>query len=346
MAKQDSATIFSLDEWEVAIQDDVAEILSKRCKLKDVLKRMKLSPLAITCRVMDRSKIQEAEHNILQFLQPWLKERSMTENDVQISSHPILQDLVTIQMNKVTEGSQSRPLRSGLHRPLDDSSLIGWPNDYKIIIVDRLTGEAILRGSNVFVRGVQAASSSVFANRRVAVYASMTPIRRGLQISDYDGTCIYCGVGVAKASRGEMFSQFQGIAVEMIETVGPLLPPMNNIESLQPKMILQNLPSCVVATALATTIGTKEIIIDMCACPGGKTSHLASLISDDCYIIAIDKSRKKVLAARALFQRLGVDYMITPLALDSRKAIIHEGSLSLSQVRVTGTSTLISFCSC
>ena len=103
----------------------------------------------------------------------------------------------------------------------------------------------------------------------------------------------------------------------MIQTAGPSQPSLNGV--LVGKMMLQNLPSVVVGKVLDPQKG--DVILDMCCAPGGKTSHLASLIRNQGYIIACDKSRKKMSAARDFFQSMGAT-CIVPLALDSTKSLL------------------------
>jgi hypothetical protein len=382
------ATILSLDEWQVPIHDDVATVLTESGDdLYAVLVNMKRPPGETTCRIVGRggvpiqdpdpgssttNRLEEALATIRQTLQPWLAARTIMDQEVKIALHPVLQDVVTIRidLDPRVDRTKTSLVSSRLRRPADDSSQSGWPIDYKIIIVDRLTGEAILRGSHVYVRGVQAASSTVHVNERVAVYAAVVnkdhcPILlRGLQVSQYTGTCIFCGVGIAKKSRGDMFTHPSGLAVKMIDSVGSaLLPPKSALMEIENNesssnhhdhnknnattIMLQNLPSCLVATALASTVAPGQVVLDMCACPGGKTSHLASLLRDQkgCHIIACDRSRKKIQAAQDLFRRHGLADMITCVALDSRKAVLQptqdgdvsqndfSASMSLSQVR-------------
>jgi 16S rRNA C967 or C1407 C5-methylase (RsmB/RsmF family) len=67
---------------------------------------------------------------------------------------------------------------------------------------------------------------------------------------------------------------------------GHLCPPMNGI--LSNKTMLQNLPSILFAHILEAK--SMDIIADLCCAPGGKTSHVASLVGNDATIVAMDKS--------------------------------------------------------
>eukprot|EP00957_Ditylum_brightwellii_P162215 12351866-Ditylum_brightwellii.AAC.1 len=115
--------------------------------------------------------------------------------------------------------------------------------------------------------------------------------------------------------------------------------------------MLQNLPSVVVAHALlsdyavpfqqqqqpsslSSSLETKEknklTILDMCSAPGGKTSHMASLLSryynnnQDFIIVACDKSRSKMVKARNFFESMNAT-CIVPLALDTTKCVADDG---------------------
>lgn len=250
----------------------------------------------------------------------------------------------------------------------------GWPLHHKVVITDRLCGEAVLRGADVFVRGVQCADANIVQGDVVAVYTDLVEkiskhpttsascsgaqrrLSRGLLLPHYrhPRTAVLVGVGVAACARATMFHSPSGLAVAMRQTAGPHLPPMHAILSPSRRrsssdFILQNLPSIVVAHVLwpppmvngvvavgasATTTTTAEdhdhdvvVLLDMCAAPGGKTSHLASLLQQDprwatVTIVACDRSRHKMVQARQLFQRLGCDHTITSLALDTTHCVV------------------------
>jgi hypothetical protein len=196
---------------------------------------------------------------------------------------------------------------------------------HRVVVCDRFCGEAVLRGSDIFVRGILSADSGIQKGQTVAVYADIRdsnthPIRRGLVLDNYTGKCVFLGLGKMDCSRSDIFRSTLGVAVYMSqnpsERAGPCLPPLSGI--LQDKMMLQNLPSIVVGHALNPK--PNEIILDMCSAPGGKSSHLASLVRNQATIVSCDKGRKKMVAARELFKRLGAT-CIVPLALDSTDCV-------------------------
>jgi 16S rRNA C967 or C1407 C5-methylase (RsmB/RsmF family) len=87
--------------------------------------------------------------------------------------------------------------------------------------------------------------------------------------------------------------------------------------------MMQNVPSAVVAHALDPQPG--EVIIDLCSAPGGKASHVASIVRNKAIVIACDKSRKKMVATRKFFDEMGATCII-PLAWDSTACVVQDGS--------------------
>lgn len=182
-------------------------------------------------------------------------------------------------------------------------------------------------------------SSQVYADVREA---SQRPVSRGLLLINYTGQCIFLGLGVARRSRTEMFTNNKGVAVEMSccpeQRAGPALPPLSGIMS--GKFMMQNLPSILVAHVLDPQPG--DVIIDLCSAPGGKTSHVASLVKNNATIVACDKSRRKMVSAHKLFEELGAT-CITPLAWDSTCCVVRDGSERKSVEEVCSDADLSYF---
>lgn len=67
-----------------------------------------------------------------------------------------------------------------------------------------------------------------------------------------------------------------GVAIIMTDVISRV-PQLNvNNESLRPHVLLQNLPSIVCSLILNPQPG--ETILDMCAAPGNKTTHISLLM--------------------------------------------------------------------
>lgn len=104
------------------------------------------------------------------------------------------------------------------------------------------------------------------------------------------------------------------ITVSKVPSIGDAYLPVGHA-------MLQNLPSVVCAHVLNPSRGEK--ILDMCAAPGNKTSHLAVLMKDDGLIIAIDKTPKKL----KILQEKMNDYQFNSVkcfAYDSTKLLSND----------------------
>ena len=213
----------------------------------------------------------------------------------------------------------------------------GWPISHRVVIIDRLCGEAVLRGADIFVKGVLVTDMGIRKGEEVAVYADLMrgdKVLRGSLMEDYAGECVFLGMGIAECDRSTIFRENRGLGIKMCrqqtKRAGLLLPPINGV--LPDKMYVQNLPSVLVGHALGPKPG--DVILDMCAAPGGKTNHLASLTNNNATIIACDKGRRKMVTAGRNFKALGAT-CIVPLQLNSTNNVIRDGSQALSVKEVS-----------
>jgi 16S rRNA (cytosine1407-C5)-methyltransferase len=71
------------------------------------------------------------------------------------------------------------------------------------------------------------------------------------------------------------------------------------------KVFIQNAASWLPVLALDPQPG--ELILDVCAAPGGKTSHIAAITNNQARVWANDNSRPRLAKMQANFDRLGVE---------------------------------------
>lgn len=74
------------------------------------------------------------------------------------------------------------------------------------------------------------------------------------------------------------------------------------------------------APPLALNPKPKELILDMCAAPGGKTTYIAELSRDKATILAVDISRARMRTLRSQISRLGISSVIA-LRWDARRLV-------------------------
>lgn len=322
-----------------------------------VLAAMKTPPKTSICRVnfiqSDRSTVMQ---ELQQVLSEWIKTRDggccEQKHNLKLSVQPhhLLDDVVCVNVMAAAADETTLPLSSPMDTTNSCSSTssittpplcahwperetLGWPKTHRVVLVDRYCGEAVLRGSDIFVSGVLSADSGIQPQSVVAVYANIGPAelaKRGVRMEDYVGRCVFLGLGVAQCKKADFFSLQQGVGVEMMprHRAGPVLPPLSGVHE-RGTMMVQNLPSILVAHVLDPQ--PSDVILDMCAAPGGKTLHLASRTRNKATIVACDRSRRRILSARSLFQQAGAT-CIEPLVLDSSYCV-DRGTVENGQTR-------------
>ena len=349
---QKNPVICSVQNLEIQLNDEIREHLSAQYddntestdKLELILAAMKRPPAFTTCRV---NLIKATRKEVFDELQSILS----AYTQLKVQEDPDFSDVINIfptdGVNKSKDGIFDASSLSALTGPIghdeeddqiqtatsdNDDKFSKWPTrreqgwsmTHRSIVCDRFCGEAVLRGSDIFVMGVMAADANIQAGEEVAVYADIPEkkpkeiMNRGMRLERYRGKCVYLGLGRTECARNEIFKKTKGVAITMSmaakDRVGPPLPPFYGV--LPDKMMLQNLPSILVGHALNPK--PHDVILDMCSAPGGKTSHLASLVRNEAVIVACDMSKKKVASEKDLFLRMGAT-CVTPLALDATK---------------------------
>jgi len=360
--------ILSLSELSITFpSDEVRSHLAEQYPsdhLDRILKASKRSPADTTCRVnLLKTTRDELIRDLTNHFDPSDKEDGETEWN--ILPHDVFEDVVLIrgpgecpivdddQLSLATLASCCKPPTNPKKSMTVHPSLLGdettkkwreakgWPMSHRVVIIDRLCGEAVLRGADIFVKGLVVADMGIGNGEEVAVYADLMrsdkKVRRGSLMANYTGECVFLGLGIAACNRSTMFRENFGRGIKMCrqqtKRAGLLLPPINGV--LPSKMFVQNLPSILVGHALGPKPGGPgDVILDMCAAPGGKTHHLASLTNNNATIIACDKSRRKIVTAGQKFKALGAT-CIVPLHLNSTNNVICDGSKARSVKEVS-----------
>ncbi|XP_029444597.1 putative methyltransferase NSUN6 isoform X3 [Rhinatrema bivittatum] len=193
------------------------------------------------------------------------------------------------------------------------------------VIVDVQCGNAVLRGAHVYAPGILSTPKFMKAGDVVSVYSDVErKCKRGAR--EFWGTKVYVGNGIAELSRSEIFSSgspLKGMGVRMTEPVY-LSPSFDKM--LPGYLFLQNLPSAAVSHVMNPRPG--ERILDMCAAPGGKTTHLATLMYDQGEVIAMDKIASKVEKIKHSAELLKINCI---------KAICYDGTKALAVDRIDGS---------
>lgn len=189
------------------------------------------------------------------------------------------------------------------------------------IVVDAACGSAILRGADIFAPGIIGAPVTLMKGDFVNVYADLEhKLLKGALKYDISGY-LYIGQGKAHLGRSDLFKDNvqSGIAVTMTSTCSQC-PRISDevLSSVQDLYLMQNLPS--ILTVHQLDICANDKCLDMCAAPGGKTTHIAQMLGDQGSVIALDKSQSKIAQILRLAQRLGVQDKIQAFVQDATKA--------------------------
>lgn len=191
------------------------------------------------------------------------------------------------------------------------------------IIVDAICGAAVLRGSHIYAPGVTGMSNGLLINCKVSVFADVTGhCRKGLIKPYPDSKKMYLGNGILRQTRKEIFAAKNpcGIAIIMTDVISRIPQLNTDNESLRPHALLQNLPSIICSLVLNPQPGEK--VLDMCAAPGNKTTHISFLMKGQGQIIALEKNAGKVKQ----FKEKCDDKNIKIFCYDARKAVIEQDS--------------------
>lgn len=202
-----------------------------------------------------------------------------------------------------------------------NSKLLEPVDNAKEIMVDVSCGAACLRGAHIYGPGVLAMQSNTKIDEIVNVFADIVGrCKRGMNTVYDSKQKLFIGVGRVKMQRFQLYGIDgcrKGIATEMIGTISTV-PSIGDQYFLSGSALLQNLPSIVCGRVLAPQ--PNEIILDMCAAPGNKTTHLAQLMNDTGSIIALDKSERRVATLKENIDRFGIK-CVQCFAFDAKKAI-------------------------
>jgi len=100
-------------------------------------------------------------------------------------------------------------------------------------------------------------------------------------------------------------------------------------EFLQGYYYLQNIASMLSAIILDPK--SNDVVIDMCAAPGSKATHMAQLMTNKGTLILIDRNRKRIPALEMNIRRMGIINSI----------IINMDAINLSKLNIKATKILL-----
>jgi len=228
---------------------------------------------------------EEAEI-IMQKLREPVEKYYIRVNTLKISRDKLIEEL----RKEGLKPKRSPYLEEGIYFDREGSN---FPDDYNpnlpTVVANKYAAESVYQGAMLYAPGVLKADKG---------------IKEGDEVQIRDPKGLLVGIGTAKMSAKEMIKATRGVAVEV--TLPKFkLPSLSELKSFEKGYFYpQSLPSMVTARILEPNEG--DLIIDMAAAPGGKTTHLAQLMQNRGEIIAIDKSKNRLKKMEETLKRLGV----------------------------------------
>ncbi|XP_051155145.1 tRNA (cytosine(72)-C(5))-methyltransferase NSUN6 isoform X2 [Leptopilina boulardi] len=194
----------------------------------------------------------------------------------------------------------------------------------KEIIVDVKCGEAVIRGADIFAPGVIGMPHGLNVGETVSVFADIVKdCKKGLVKKYADENKFFLGNGIIQLTRDDLFGHeiknVSGIAVKLIDVVSRL-PQLNDKNFEIGSCLLQNLPSIICSRILDPQPG--EIVLDMCAAPGHKTTHISALMKNKGTLIALEKNKNKLQGLKKHCENFNAN-QVHCFCFDSTKALIN-----------------------
>lgn len=158
----------------------------------------------------------------------------------------------------------------------------------KTVVADKAAAEAVYMGANLYAPGVLRADG----------------VREGDPVNVVSPRGHVVGEGIAMMDSAEMMSVERGLAVKTTLSVYRV-PSVRGLDVYERGLVYdQSLPAMMAGHILDPKPGW--VIVDMCAAPGGKATHVAQLTLDEAKIIAVDRSKPKCNRIRENAERLGI----------------------------------------
>ncbi|WP_069808366.1 RsmB/NOP family class I SAM-dependent RNA methyltransferase [Vulcanisaeta thermophila] len=209
------------------------------------------------------------------------------------------QDLIARLRSRGLEVNQDENLSEAVWFPVKGPNRV--PSARKVVLADKHAAESVFMGANLYVPGVIKFEQGVKRGDEVNVIAPSGDV---------------VALGIAEVDGDEVGRVKRGIAVRTIVSAYEA-PKIRELSEYEEGLIYdQSLPAQWVAHVMDPR--PNEVIVDMNAAPGGKTSHIIQLTRGEAIVYAFDRSVGKVGELSENLRRLGMEGMYRAEARDSR----------------------------
>lgn len=171
----------------------------------------------------------------------------------------------------------------------------------KVVVVNKYAAESVYMGSHLYVPGIVKCPSNV---------------RQGDDVTIVAENGVIVGEGRILIDCRDVIKMRYGLAVEVTRSVYKI-PPIKDLPEYKEGWIYpQSLPAMYATRVLDPK--PYELIVDVCAAPGGKTGHAVELSKGGAHVIAFDHSRKRLRDMIIELDRLGHTQFVEIWRADSR----------------------------
>lgn len=225
--------------------------------------------------------------SILTSLKSPSKYYSFRVNTLKIHSERLLQIL------------RERGLQVCLHPKLEEALLVEVEGPFdiplldKVVVVDKFAAESVMQGAQLYAPGVLSARG----------------VWEGDEVSVVDEEGRVVAVGVAVMNGSEMVKRRRGLAVKVSLSRYKSISLRELDEYSSGLIYEQSVPAMLTSLVLSPSPG--DVVVDMCAAPGGKTSHTAQLMGNTGKIYAFDNSKARMAKLVENISRLGVRNVVS-----------------------------------
>ncbi len=183
----------------------------------------------------------------------------------------------------------------------------------KKVVAEKQAAESVMMGAHLYVPGV----------------LSSPRVRKGELVTIVDKYGQAVAVGEACMSYEELMASEKGLAFRNVRSIYRCPSLRETFLYRNGFVYPQSLPAYLTSLVLDPKPG--EVVVDMCAAPGGKTTHIAQIMENKGKIYAFDRSQSKVRSMAETLERLGVR-IVEARTADSRYLDINYPNLKADKV--------------
>ncbi|MEM1657434.1 MAG: PUA domain-containing protein [Candidatus Jordarchaeales archaeon] len=203
-----------------------------------------------------------------------------------------------VDRDKIIDMLEEIGIRAIPHPQLEEAVGIPVEGPFEIepcekkVVADKFACESVMMGADLYVPGVISAKD-VKKGDRVAIVD-----KHGEQIA----------LGIALMNSKEILAARKGVAVKVVKSIYKV-PSIRGTPLYEEGYVYeQSLPSILTSRILDPKPGS--LVVDMCAAPGGKATHIAQLMRGEGLVLAFDRSKARACKMEEQVRRMKLKNVI------------------------------------